>query len=85
MYLTVSEIASTLSFHAEKGIDPPAGASYISMRNKSSGFRSVGDHFKAKYVAELGGEGVVGASAMREFDQTYITGDNYFFHSYAGT
>ena len=85
MFLSVSELASTLSFHAEKAIDSPAGASYISMRTKSSGFRSVGDHFKAKYIDEMGGEDIVGASHWREFDQKYITGDNYFFHSYAGT
>ena len=85
VFLSVSELASTLSFHAEKAIDSPAGASYISMRTKSSGFRSVGDHFKAKYIDEMGGEDIVGASHWREFDQKYITGDNYFFHSYAGS
>ena len=74
-----------MQFHAEKAIDPPAGASYISMRNKSSGFRSVGEHFKTKYLEELGGQEIVGASAMREFDQTYVTGDSYFFHSFSGT
>ena len=84
VYLSVAELASILQFHAEKAIDPPAGASYISMRNKSSGFRAVGDHFREKYISEMGGEGVVGASHWREFDQEFITGDSYFFHSYAG-
>ena len=84
VYLSVSELASTLQFHAEKAIDPPAGANYISMRNKGSGFRSIGTHFKEKYVNELGGEDLVGASHWREFDQEFITGDSYFFHSYAG-
>ena len=85
IYLSVSELASILQFHAEKAIDPPAGASYISMRNKSSGFRSVGEHFKTKYIEELGGQEIVGASAMREFYKTYVTGDSYFFHSFSGT
>tara|TARA_B100000745_G_scaffold296902_1_gene242992 strand:- start:550 stop:1272 length:723 start_codon:yes stop_codon:yes gene_type:complete len=85
VYLSVAELASTLSFHAEKAIDPPAGASYISMRNKSSGFRSVGDHFREKYIDELGGEGVVGASFWRDFDQEFATGENYFYHNYAGS
>jgi len=85
IYLSVSELASTLQFHAEKAIDPPAGANYISMKNKGSGFRSVGDHFRVKYMQEMGGEEIVGASAMREFDQKYTTGDNYFFHSFAST
>jgi len=85
VFLAVSELASTLQFHAEKAIDPPAGASYISMNNKSSGFRNVGDHFREKYVRELGGADIVGASASREFDQRYVTGDNYMFHSFSGT
>ncbi len=85
VYLSVSELSSTLQFHAEKAIDPPAGANYISMRNKGSGFRSVGEHFREKYIQEIGGSDIVGASAMREFDQIFTTGDNYFFHSYSGT
>ena len=84
VYLSVAELDSILQFHAEKAIDPPPGASYISMRNKGSGFRAVGDHFRNKYITEMGGEGVVGASQWREFDQEFITGDSYFFHSYAG-
>ena len=55
------------------------------MRNKGSGFRTVGDHFREKYVRELGGAETVGASASREFDQRYVTGDNYMFHSFSGT
>lgn len=54
VYLSVSELSSTLQFHAEKAIDPPAGANYISMRNKGSGFRSVGEHFREKYIQEIG-------------------------------
>ena len=85
VFLAVSELASTLQFHAEKAIDPPAGASYISMNSKSSGFRTVGDHFREKYVRELGGAEIVGASASREFDQRFVTGDKYMFHSFSGT
>ena len=84
VFLSVSELCSALQFQAEKSIDPPAGAQYVSMRAKSSGFRTVGLHFQQKYIDELGGTDIVGASAMREFDQTFVTGDNYFFHSYAG-
>jgi hypothetical protein len=83
VYLSVSELASTLQFHAEKALDSPAGAQYISMRNKGSGFRQVGDIFKQKYIDELGGADIVGASQWREFDINYITGDDYLFHTYA--
>ena len=85
VYLAVSELASILQFHSEKALDPPAGSNYISMRNKGSGFGDISNLFYGKYVRELGGEGVVGASAMREFDQTFTTGDDYFFHAFAGT
>ena len=82
VYLSVSELASTLQFHAEKAIDPPAGASYISMRNKGSGFRDVSSLFYTRYIREMGGDEIVGASQWREFDQTYTRGDEYLFHTY---
>lgn len=83
VYLSVSELANTLQFHAEKSIDPPAGANYISMRNKGSGFRSVAELFYKRYLREVGGNELVGASHWREFDQTYGMGENYLYHNYA--
>ena len=83
VFLSVSELASVLQFHAEKAIDSPAGAQYISMRSKGSGFAGLATVFRDKYIQELGGNDVVGASHQREFDQEFLTGDKYFFHHYA--
>ena len=83
VYLSIAELTNTLQFHAEKSIDPPAGANYVSLRAKSSGFRDVGKVFFDRYMRELGGNELVGASHWREYDQKYVTGDSYFFHAYA--
>tara|TARA_Y100000310_G_scaffold345002_1_gene461090 strand:- start:5852 stop:6577 length:726 start_codon:yes stop_codon:yes gene_type:complete len=81
IYLAISELSAILSFHTEKASDPPSGAEFVTMRNKGSGFREIGKMFWEKYIREMGGEGVPGASKMRDFDQRFLTGEQYLFHS----
>ena len=81
IYASISELCAMLACHAEKALDSPAGAEFVTMRTKSAGFKSVGDLFWNKYMREMGGSGVPAASKMREYDQRFLVGDSYLFHS----
>lgn len=81
IYLAVSRLARIVQWRVEKATDPPGGAQFVTMRNKSSGFDRLAEVYFDLYIAEMGGDGVVAASAVREFDQRFMLGDHYIFHS----
>ena len=82
IFLAVSNVASIAQIRAEKALDPPAGAEFVTMRSKGSGFASIRDNYYNMYIKEIGGsaDGVGGASASKNFDQTPLMGGDYMFH-----
>tara|TARA_Y100000310_G_scaffold324219_1_gene385834 strand:- start:890 stop:1615 length:726 start_codon:yes stop_codon:yes gene_type:complete len=80
-FLSASYLALMVQFHVEKSLDPPAGAQFVTMRTKGSGFASIAKAYRDMYVKAMGGEGVVAASVVRDFDQRYATGEHYIFHA----
>ncbi len=82
IYLTVSMVASIAQIRAEKALDPPAGAEFVTMRTKGSGFAAIRDNYYDLYIREIGGsqDGVGAASANKNFDQTPLMGGDYLFH-----
>ena len=81
LYLTIAIFARTAQIRAEKALDPPAGAEFVTMRNKGSGFAQIHDAYMKLYQGEIGGEdGIAPASATRDWDSTFIDGQDYLFH-----
>ena len=80
IYLSVSELMLIASLHAEKASDPPAGAEFITMRNKGSGYESIAKKYEEKYLMEIGGKTVPAGTANRDFDTIPTFGSGYFFH-----
>tara|TARA_Y100000310_G_scaffold278625_2_gene297143 strand:+ start:3542 stop:4273 length:732 start_codon:yes stop_codon:yes gene_type:complete len=80
LFLAFSLLCRIIQVRLEKASDPPGGAQYA-IRNKGSGFKSIADTYWDLYVRERGGEEVEAASVSKEFDQRYLTGEQYTFHS----
>ncbi len=82
LYLTVSQIAAIAQIRAEKALDPPAGAEFVTMRTKGSGFAAIRQAYYDFYIREIGGsqDGVGAASASKNYDQTPLMGGDYMFH-----
>tara|TARA_Y100000310_G_scaffold341086_1_gene439042 strand:+ start:913 stop:1638 length:726 start_codon:yes stop_codon:yes gene_type:complete len=81
IYLAVSRLARIIQFRVEKGLDPPMGTEFVTMRNKGSGFKALAEDYQKLYIKEMGGEGVPAASAIREYDLTFAWGHSYAFHA----
>lgn len=81
-YLAISELNNVIQQHMESGIDGPRGVEFTTFRNKGSGFDRLMQVYFDKFLREIGGaDGVAAASKTRDFDQTFATGDRYFFHN----
>ena len=81
VYLSVSRLAAIFMLRTEKALDPPGGAEFVSMRTKSSGFKSVMDVFEGFYQTEIGGTGIEPGTARRDFDIFPQAGGSYLYHS----
>ena len=81
-YLSVAKSAAMMMIRIEKGIDPPAGQMFVTMRNKSSGFKGIVDQYMGFYYEETGGkDGDQTSQVFREFDLKPVIGGQYIFHS----
>ncbi len=81
IYLGISEVAAAVAFRLEKSLDPPAGVEFSLMRNRASGMNRLAEIFEEKYRDEVGAiSGVIPAAVERDFDLTYLGGEQYMFH-----
>ena len=80
-YLTVSRVSRIVALRIEKALDPPGGATFVSMRNKSAGFSDIADMWEQMYREEIGGVTIKPATARRDYDSTFRHGADYMFHS----
>jgi hypothetical protein len=82
VYISVSRLARIIQVHVEKGLDSPAGAQFVSMRNKGSGFAAISKDFLEMYIEEIGGkDGIQAAAVTRDFDLKASTGEEFMFHT----
>ena len=83
VYLSISKLCSIISIKTEKALDPPGGAQFISMRNKSSGFQTLAREYFSMYLQEIGGvDGVHPVGVTKEYDLKPLgVGGSYLFHS----
>ena len=64
-YLTVSLMAALAMIRAEKALDPPSGREFVTMRDKSKGFRTISDTYRELYIREMGGEDTPAACSFQ--------------------
>lgn len=62
-YLATSLMAELAAIRAEKANDPASGMEFVTMRNKSSGYKKIVDFYQMKYDKQVGIDGVAGASS----------------------
>lgn len=68
IYLTVALVAMNAAIRAEKALDKPSGAEFVSMRDKSRGFTRIADHYRTLYAREIGVDTVPAAATLVDVD-----------------
>lgn len=85
IYLSMHKLLTIVSLKVEKALDSPAGAQFVSMRNKSSGMRQIAQDYLNMYYKEIGGiDGIHAVGFTKEYDLRPVGGDRsnqYLFHS----
>ena len=63
-YLSVSKAAAIAAIRAAKALDPPSGAMYVTMKDKTKEFRSIQNSYHDMYTNDIGGANPIAASII---------------------
>lgn len=72
VYLATALVAIAAAWRAEKALDVPSGAEFVTMRDKARGFQRISDHYRMLYEREIGVETTPAAVSLVDVDVSNV-------------